>query len=142
MRYKEPKPFTCRLDNDEWLYVYNKGFGHTFNESLRYFIRYVRDMEGEGLAELRGYFTPNEWKYMADALDNCSQPIWSRNELSRKVMEIRNLEAKRSYYNIDLSELCEKISSLSPIHVMVVSQRIHEFWDRSQAVTMDEWSKY
>ena len=136
------KYFTCRILPDDYNYIYAKGRGRSWNAALRDFIQLVRDLEGEGLAELRGYFTPAEWMFMADALKSTDGPFWSRNELQRQIMEIRHMEAKSSYYGVEPAKLCEKVAPLSPINVLALTQRIHDFWYFSDAVTMAEWARY
>ena len=141
-RYKQARAVTCRIDPDDWDYIFNTGRGRSFNSAMKYFIRIVRDMEAEGLAEIRGYFMANEWKFMADALKRHTEPIWSKNELQLHIMNIRHMEAKSSYYGVEPAALCEKISALTAVHVLALTQRIHEFWERSEAVSMDEWARY
>lgn len=133
---------TVRLEPDDWRYVYSKGRGRSFNHALNYFIGILRQMEAEGLAEIRGYFEPKEWKFMADALKNNTQPICNKQELQRLIMDIRNMEAKSSYYEVSPAELCDKIAGINAVHVLAITQRVHEFWHHSEAVTMDEWARY
>lgn len=139
---KHFKALTCRVDPVDWQYIYDKGCGASFNKALRFFIGMVRDIEAEGLAEVRGYFEPQEWKFMADALKDRVEPLWNKHELSRIVMNIKNMEAASSYYGVKPSKLCDKINELNSIHVLAVTQRIHEFWHRSEFVTMNEWAQY
>lgn len=141
-RYKLARAVTCRIDPDDWNYVYAKGRGRSFNSAIRFFVHILRDLEAEGLAELRGYFEPKEWKFMADAMKRNTEPIWSKNELQRIIMDIRNMEATASYYDVIPAKLVDKIANLNSIHVLAVTQRVHEFWERSEGVTMDEWARY
>ena len=141
-KYRLPKNTTCRIDPDDWDYVFKKGRGRIFNAAMNILIRIVRGMEAEGLAEIRGYFGANEWKFMADALKKHTEPIWDKNELQLYIMNIANMEVKSSYYGVVPAELCDKIRALTAVHVLALTQRIHEFWERSEAVSMDEWARY
>ena len=141
-RYSKLHGTTVRLEKDDWNYIYSKGRGRTFNQAIKFFVHIMRDIEAEGLAEIRGYFRPNEWKFMAEALKRSTEPIWAKNELIRLIMEIRNMEATSSYYDVKPALLCDKIRGLNAVHVLAVTQRVHEFWLRSEGVSFDEWAQY
>lgn len=136
------KPFTCRIEADDWNYIWTVGRGKNFNAALRYFVHIIRYLEAEGLAEIRGYFEPKEWKFMADVLKDRNEPVWEKNELIRAVMEIRHMEAKTSYYGVEPAALCDKIRQLNSIHVLALTERVYQFWHRSELVKMDEWARY
>lgn len=137
------KEARVRFEWDDYNYIRNKATSeHTFNKCLAIYIRLMREIEGEALAELRGYFKPNEWKFIADALKQCRELQASKNELQRQIMMIQNLEAKSQFYQVVPTELCEKIAALSSIHVLCVYQRVNEFWNRSTLVSMDEWARF
>lgn len=136
------KEFTIRIEPDDWEYIYNKGRGRTYNKAFAIFIRLMRGIEAEALAELRGYFTADEWKFLAEALKKQREPFTSKEELQRLVMMIKNLEATSSYYNVRPADICEKISGLSSAHVLVITERVNEFWHRSEAVSFNDWAQY
>lgn len=131
-----------RFEPDDFAYVNNKGRGRTFNKAMAIFIRLMREIEAEALAELRGYFTNGEWCFMAEALKNQREPIASKNELSRLIMMVQNMETTSSYYGVVPAELCDKIMALQSVHVLAISERVNEFWHRSELVTMREWAEY
>ena len=137
------KEARIRFEWDDYYYIRNKAHSdRTFNKCLSIFIRLMREIEGEALAELHGYFQPNEWKFMAEALKQCRELQASKNELQRQVMMIQNMEAKSQFYHVVPTELCEKIATLSSIHVLCIYQRVNEFWHRSEFVSMDEWARF
>lgn len=136
------KEFTIRIEPDDWEYIYNKGRGRTYNKAFAVFIRLMKGIEAEALAELRGYFTADEWKFLAEALKKQREPFTSKEELQRLVMMIKNLEATSSYYNVRPVDICEKISGLSSAHVLAITERVNEFWHRSEAVSFNDWAQY
>lgn len=142
MKEFKPQRFYLQLEDDERNYIFEKGRGDTMTKAMHYFVRVLRGLEGEGLNEIRGYFAHNEWKFLADALKDDPDPIWSKEELIRRVMRIRNMETTASFYNVVPKDLCEKISALNGCHVFAITARVHEFWERSQLVSMDEWAQY
>lgn len=137
------KDARVRFEWDDYKYLRNKAPSErTFNKCLATFIRIMREIEGEALNELRGYFKPNEWKFMAEALKDCRELQCSKNELQRQVMLIQNMEARAQFYQVVPAELTEKIATLSSVHVLCIYQRVNEFWHRSEFVSMDEWAKF
>lgn len=133
-----------RLSYDDRVYISYKGRGKSTNEALNICIRLLREMESEGLAEIRGYLEPGEWKYIANVLKGSEEPIASKNELTRRVMDIKMFEVLASYYGVEPAKLSDKIQGLNSCHVLAISQRCHEYWlfGEPQGVTIDEWARY
>lgn len=135
---------SVRLDQDDADYIQHKGRGASFNEALRNCVKLLRDMEAEGLAEIRGYFQPNEWKFLANVLKGDEQPIASKNELCRRVMRIRLLVVLTSYFGIEPAKIVDKIQALNACHVTAITQRIFDYWNNGepQGVDINDWSRY
>lgn len=133
----------ARLDADDYEYVLQKGHGATFNQSLRILIHTMQGIEAQALLELRGYFTSDEWKFMADILMLNSDIITTRDELGRIIMQAKNLNAKTDLYGISLPILIDKIRSLNTAHILAACERVHGYWlEYGKGIVFEEWANY
>lgn len=138
----EQKTVTLRLPQDVADYINKNGEGMTYGvlsivETLRRHERYA-DME------LRGRFTPEEWKFLADSLNGTMTLDDFRFTPSALVAHNEDsqlYDGTADKWGVDLAKLNEKVAALTATQTEALYRRIEKFWEHPEA-DLELWAQY
>ena len=138
----EQKTVTLRLPQDVADYINKNGEGMTYGvlsivEKLRRHERYA-DME------LRGRFTPEEWKFLADSLNGTMTLDDFRFTPSALVAHNEDsqlYEGTADQWGVDLAALNKKVAALTATQTEALYRRIEKFWEHPDA-DLELWAHY
>ena len=120
------------------------------NRAVAFCVRTMRILLSDALIELQGFFTPNEWEFMAlalqgvEGLDDMREAgmVLSKSDLCRVLLQARHLPARATLCDVQPSELVKRIrEQLSPLHVWAIRKRVRDMW-RTEGVDMSQWCRY
>ena len=98
----------------------------------------------QAMQSVRTIFTPNEWKYLADALNgNLIENEFRFNAafIAASVEDADIYNGLATTYKIaDLARFIDKIHGLSAAHTEAVHRRVEKYWDNYQTVDLDKWA--
>ena len=118
-----------------------------------YYCRIMRRLYADAESELRGFFSPNEWEYIARCLRGLelvtgknrfdSSGATSKSELCRVLRQTSN-QARAELCGVDAYALCDRImGSLGALHVLVVRRRVYELWSMPRPEeSLPMWCQY
>lgn len=135
------KTVTIRIPEDlaSWLSVQGESMNQTIVDQLNN----ARLSRAYGLAELKGKFTPNEWKFFADSLNGTivkDQLRYIKGVLIASCEDSEALDCTASKCGVNLEVLKEKIYSLAASQVEALYSRVESFWVNSG--DLDKWAEY
>ncbi len=93
--------------------------------------------------EIKGIFSENEWKYLADSLNGT---IITDNFRCVKAGLIAGVEDSDSFDNlsekwdVNIKDFCDKIQKLTAAQIDAVYTRVEQFWN-SENRDLDGWAK-
>lgn len=94
--------------------------------------------------ELKGMFTPNEWKYMADSLNGTMITVEFRcnpSALNASIEDSDRCDGMGAKWEVNVPELISKVKKLTGAQTDAVFTRISEFW-YGEDKDMEEWAKW
>lgn len=118
--------------------------------AVTFYIKAMRLLLSDALCELQGFFSPEEWKFMALALkgiegwDDSKDPatLLSKSDLCRVLLQARHLPARATLCEVIPSELVRRIrENLSPLHVWAIRKRVRDYW-RTPEADMSVWARF
>lgn len=139
----ETKTVTCRLDADQAAFVTNLS-DYGFNYNLKQLIEEVIRVRNISELELKGLFSDNEWKFLADSLNGSmvsDQFRVSRDALMAHNEDAELYEGTATKWNISVAQLNDQCKCLSGAQVEAIYRRIERFWN-SPGTDIDAWCKY
>lgn len=121
--------------------AYNYGFSpYKISESLAE----LQMIRKRSMSELKGVFTPNEWSYMADALNGTIITPEFRcipGALIASVEDSDRYDGLGEKWGVDVKKLTYKIEDLTAAQVDAVFARVEAFWD-SEEKDLDKWAEW
>lgn len=97
-------------------------------------VNILRGIEANGLAELRGVFTPNEWHAVADMLrGHSTDDIHTRNDMF-VVIDSPEFNATYRSYRVDINTYRDKIQTLNCAQVFALMRRVYRYWEDVETV--------
>lgn len=135
------KTITIRMPEDlaSWL----SDQGESMNKNIVDMLNNARLSRAYALAELKGKFTPGEWRFFADSLNGTMVTDRMRYLASVLIASCEDsdaFEGTASKWGVNLDVLKEKISSLSASQVEALYSRVESFWVKPE--NLDEWAEY
>lgn len=138
---QETKNVTIRLPQEvaDWLISDGKYINQAITES----VQTLKKIRTVSEAELRGVFTPEEWKFFADSLNGtvvaedfrCNKQI-----LIAHCEDSVNLEYLDKKWNVDIEVLKDKILNLHGANIDAIYARVERFWSGDDE--LEEWAKF
>lgn len=107
-----------------------------------------RDIVGGKFAdmEIRGRFTPAEWKYLADIfIAKVEIPIEQRYSVTQMVEQIHSIELKThkaKKWEVDAASIMSRIENLSAAQVEAIYRRIEIFWIHAEKMDLEVWAAW
>jgi len=119
--------------------------GKSVASGIAWALNALRAITANAERDLKGYFTPDEWKYMAyimreesaqEAANQCSPDIL--------INMLRNpKELFAGYITCDPMELSNKIEGLLCSHVLAIWVRVDHYWRfNDKQISLDDWAKF
>lgn len=93
--------------------------------------------------EIKGVFTPAEWKFLADSLNGALTTDTFRVNKGALIAHCEDSETydkTASRYDVSIPELSKKIDSLCGAQVDAVYRRVESYWENQP--DLEEWTKY
>ncbi|WP_446787448.1 hypothetical protein [Macellibacteroides fermentans] len=100
-------------------------------------------LKAYSLNELKGKFTPNEWKFFADSLNGTMVDGMFRCNVGALVAHCEDserFEGTASRWEVSVPDLTEKINKLGGAQVEALYTRVESFWDNPK--DLEEWSVF
>lgn len=124
-----------------------KQLGGSVNAGLVFALGLSDAISAAGLAELRGYFKPHEWRFLASttmaAVPRTPLAATSVDDLCRVISNSKNKKAGAILYGVDVSAFCKKLrDNLSAVHVYAIWMRIKDYVLHEEEVEMKEWAEF
>ncbi len=138
----ETKTVTIRLPQDMADYVTRSGDSMT--DGIKSVIETLQRHERYADMELRGRFTPDEWKFLADSLNGTMtlddfrflpDVLVAHNEDSQLY------DRTSDKWHIDLAALNRKCAALTATQTEALYRRVERFWEHPEA-DIEQWAKY
>lgn len=117
--------------------------GESMNQTIVDQLNNARLSRAYGLAELKGKFTPSEWRFFADILNGVlvtDKLRFYATVLIASCEDSDAFEGTASKWDIDLNILKEKINNLSASQVEALYSRVESFWVKPG--DLDKWAEY
>ena len=132
------KMISIQLSPDDWKYIMRRGKHPMANKALVALLTQLRTIQGLSLAELNGWFTADEWKYLADVL--VLNRVSSKGELLEVATNTDNLISRLTFYHIDTRDFIRRLSQINEIHVMAIADRCADYWEQRELIDFSEWA--
>lgn len=139
----ETKTVTLRLPQDVADYISSRSdYGMT--DGVKDIVETLRRHERYADVEIKGRFTPEEWKFLADSLNGTMtlddfrfvpSVLVAHNEDSQLY------EGTADKWGVDLAALNAKVEALSATQVEALYRRIEKFWSHPET-DLDAWAVY
>lgn len=137
------KNATIRLPEEliEWL----TSDGKSINQAVIDCAQNLRRVRMVSAGELRGVFTPDEWKFLAESLNGTIVSESFRCNVSALVAHVEDaaqLELLDSKWNVDVEAFKQKILKLHGANVEALYARVEEFWANSETMDLNDWAAF
>lgn len=137
------KNATIRLPEEliEWL----TSDGKSINQAVVECAQNLRRVRMISAGELRGVFTPDEWKFLADSLNGTSVSESFRCNVSGLVAHVEDaaqLELLDRKWHVDMETFKQKILKLHGANVEALYARVEEFWANSETTDLNDWAAF
>ena len=137
------KNATIRLPEEliEWL----TSGGKSVNQAVIECAQNLRRVRMVSAVELRGLFTPGEWKFLADSLSGASVADSFRCNvpaLAAHVENVAQLDLLDKKWNVDVESFKQKILKLHGANVEALYARVEEFWANRDNTDLNEWAAF
>lgn len=115
----------------------NKSMTPSEDEEL---LKYIKAYSME---ELKGKFTPGQWKFFADSLNGTMVDGMFRCNVGALIAHCEDsekFEGTATKWNVNLSDLCANVKNLGGAQVDALYTRVEKFWDNPK--DLEEWSVF
>jgi hypothetical protein len=107
-------------------------------------LQFLQQIRRTSLREIKGVFTPDEWKFMVDILNGTLiTPEFRclKEGLIAEMEDAEHFDNSATRWNLNLSEVLEKIKKLTGAQIEAIYFRIEEFWndDKRDLEKFAEW---
>ena len=118
-----------------------------FNPSLVAFYERVKGEEENKMMDIRGIFSPNEWKALVSSLNGTMVTDYTRYSIEMFIAhneDAEQFEGSFSNFNVKVEDVNAKIAKLTRIQVSTIYDRITAFWDNQNGMgdSLDKWAKF
>ena len=135
---KETKTVTFRIPKrliDEVLDINN------LNQSVVDCIEHIRILRLASMAELKGIFTPEEWKFFAETLNGTVVEGMFRCSAKALILHCEDsINYGISQFEVSLSGLTKKINNLKGANIEALYTRVEQFW--SNPTDLEKWADF
>ena len=138
----ETKNVTLRLSTEATAYVLTQGSSVT--EGINNIISQLQQHERHADIELKGIFTPEEWKFLADSLNGTmtlDDFRFSSSALVAHNEDSQIYEGTASKWGGSLSDLNAKCANLTAAQVEALYRRVEKFWEHPET-DLEQWAAY
>lgn len=138
----EQKTVSMRLPQDVADYIMRNG--DSITDGVKNLVSQMQRHERYADVELRGRFTAEEWKFLADSLNGTmvlDDFRFSASALVAHNQDSQLYDGTASRWGINLEELNSKVERLSASQVEALYRRVEKFWEHPDT-DMDVWAKY
>lgn len=107
-------------------------------------IETLMQIQSISMQEIKGIFTPNEWKFLADSLNGSM--ITGTFRVSKDALIAHNEDAElydgtTKKWNADLKALNKKVENLSGANIEAIYRRVETLWD-NPGTNLEKWAEY
>lgn len=138
----ETKTVTLRLPQDVADYITRNGDGMT--DGVKALVATMQRHERYADVEIRGKFTSNEWKFLADSL-NGSMVLddfrFNKDALIAHNQDSQLYDKTAARWNVNLDELNKKCGELSASQTEALYRRVESFWKHPDT-DLDAWANF
>lgn len=138
----ETKTVTLRLPQDVADYITRNGDGMT--DGVKALVAAMQRHERYADVEIRGKFTSNEWKFLADSL-NGSMVLddfrFNKDALIAHNQDSQLYDGTAARWNVNLDELNKKCGELSASQTEALYRRVESFWNHPDT-DLDAWANF
>ncbi len=138
----EQKTVSMRLPQDVADYIMRNG--DSITDGVKNLVSQMQRHERYADVELRGRFTAEEWKFLADSLNGTmvlDDFRFSASALVAHNQDSQLYDGTASRWGIDIEALNKKCESLSSSQVEALYRRVERFWAHPET-DLDVWAKY
>lgn len=138
----EQKTVSMRLPHDVADYIMRNG--DSITDGVKNLVSQMQRHERYADVELRGRFTAEEWKFLADSLNGTmvlDDFRFSASALVAHNQDSQLYDGTASRWGIDIDKLNSKCNSLTAAQVEALYRRVERFWNHPET-DMDAWAKY
>lgn len=142
METKETRSVTIRVSLEDAEMLTELGNG-SINRGVSLMTSRIRVLTKMAESEIKGIFTEQEWKFMADSLNGViidDAIRYSTENLAYHNEDAKIYDRMDEKWGVDVAELNKKVMQLTSAQVDAVYRRIERFW--SENAELDEWAKY
>lgn len=138
----EQKTVSMRLPQDVADYIMRNG--DSITDGVKNLVSQMQRHERYADVELRGRFTAEEWKFLADSLNGTmvlDDFRFSASALVAHNQDSQLYDGTASRWGIDIDKLNNKCNNLTAAQVEALYRRVERFWNHPET-DMDAWAKY
>lgn len=138
----EQKTVSMRLPQDVADYIMRNG--DSITDGVKNLVSQMQRHERYADVDLRGRFTADEWKFLADSLNGTmvlDDFRFSASALVAHNQDSQLYDGTASRWGIDIDKLNGKCNSLTAAQVEALYRRVERFWNHPET-DMDAWAKY
>lgn len=138
----EQKTVSMRLPQDVADYIMRNG--DSITDGVKNLVSQMQRHERYADVELRGRFTAEEWKFLADSLNGTmvlDDFRFSASALVAHNQDSQLYDGTASRWGIDIDKLNSKCNNLTAAQVEALYRRVERFWNHPET-DMDAWAKY
>lgn len=139
---KELKTVTLRISNEDAAMLNELGDGF-INRGINTLIAKMRVLATFADNEIKGIFTYNEWKFLADSMKGSvidESLRYSAENLAYHNCDAQTYDKTGDKWNVNITELNNKVKSLTSAQVDAVYRRIERFFEQSPDI--EAWARY
>lgn len=107
-------------------------------------LQFLQQVRRASLLEIKGIFTPEEWKMFADILNGTMITAEFRclqQGLIAEIEDSEHFEFGASKWGVSVPEVSEKIVKLTGAQIDAIYYRCEQFW-KSDNLDLEQWSKW
>lgn len=138
----EQKTVTLRLPQDVADYITKDGYSMT--DGVKALVATMQRHERYADVEIRGKFTSNEWKFLADSLNGTmvlDEFRFNKETLIAHNQDAQVFEHSADKWEVDLGKLNDKCVALTATQTEALYRRVENFWNHPE-INIDEWANY
>lgn len=137
------KNVTLRLPEEMVEYLTRNN--DSINQAVINEINAIKRIRTVAMGELKGLFTPKEWKFIADAFNGtlvddtfCA----SKGAFIAGCEDAERYEGTATRHGVDLQDFLDKVKDLHGANIEAIFSRIKDFWEHCSELNLEDWSKY